>query len=57
MKCLISVTQVKPQSYIPLVHTLAAPKSISELNGGRALSRVVGYVAASDDEIRRAAAR
>ena len=57
MKYNVSVTEVKPFiSGIPLVHTLAARKLISELNEGRApLPHVIGNVAASDDEIRKAA--
>jgi len=56
----VPVTEVKPfrdsDSDIPLVHTLAARKLISELYEGRApLPCVVGSVAASDDQVRKAA--
>ena len=56
----VPVTEVKPfkdsGSDIPLVHTLAARKLITELYEGRApLPHVVGSVAASDDQIRKAA--
>ncbi|KAL4063344.1 hypothetical protein J3A83DRAFT_4295864 [Scleroderma citrinum] len=60
MEWVVPVTEVKPfrnsDSTIPLVHTLAARKLITELSEGRALlPGVVGLAVASDDEIRKAA--
>lgn len=56
----VPVTEVKPfkdaECEIPLIHTLAARKLITELSEGRApLPAVVGSVVASDDEIKKAA--
>ncbi|KAI6130833.1 hypothetical protein EDD17DRAFT_475454 [Pisolithus thermaeus] len=60
MEWVVPVTEVKPfkdaDCEIPLIHTLAARKLITELSEGRApLPAVVGSVVASDDEIKKAA--
>ncbi|KAI6035785.1 hypothetical protein EDC04DRAFT_2897689 [Pisolithus marmoratus] len=60
MEWVVPVTEVKPfkdaECEIPLIHTLAARKLITELSEGRApLPAVVGSVVATADEITKAA--